>query len=338
MSIRLKRLYNEYNEVVNYFNDHPYIKIKSITGNPPEKYTIDYLIKGLKQSDDGVVLSKEHSVEIILPLEYPTFEPMCRMLTPVFHPNINLNKICIADHWAAGESLVDVICRIGKIISYQNYNIKSPLNGEAAKWAEQNMNRFPIDTADFTIENQTQSELKNNINNEENSNIGELKYETKAEGSCLNCGSNNKNLQFIICEKAGHIICSDCTLECSDCGKHICILCSFDKCSKCNKILCDDCKIYCHACDKTFCKEDECECKRYYPPEARINFKDTVNIVEDKNKIMNDIISSADSEKEEKDSTIYNQDLAKKTCKKCGYIYQESDAAFCEMCGERIIC
>ena len=46
------------------------------------------------------------------------------------------------------------------------------------------MNRFPIDTADFTIENQTQSELKNNINNEENSNIGELKYETKAEGTC----------------------------------------------------------------------------------------------------------------------------------------------------------
>ena len=137
MSIRLKRLYNEYNEVVNYFNDHPYIKIKSITGNPPEKYTVDYLIKGLKQSDDGVVLSKEHSVEIILPLEYPTFEPMCRMLTPVFHPIINLNKICIADHWAAGECTCGCNLRIGKIISYQNCNIKIPLNG-AAKWAEQN--------------------------------------------------------------------------------------------------------------------------------------------------------------------------------------------------------
>ena len=77
----------------------------------------------------------------------------------------------------------------------------------------------------------------------------------------VKCGSNNKNLQFIICEKAGHIICSDCTLECSDCGKHICILCSIDKCSKCNKILCDDCKIYCYACDKTFCKEDSVSVK-----------------------------------------------------------------------------
>jgi hypothetical protein len=165
-----------------------------------------------------------------------------------------------------------------------------------------------------------------------------LKYETKAEGSCLNCGSSNKNLQFIICEKAGHIICSDCTLECSDCGKQICILCSFEKCSKCNNVLCDDCKIYCNTCSKIFCKEDVCDCKRYAPTETRINFGDTVNLVEDKDIINNGTISSTDSELVEEDSVLHNSEPTKKTCKKCGYIYQESEAAFCEMCGERIIC
>ncbi len=28
--------------------------------------------------------------------------PPCRMLTPVFHPNVDPQKICIGDHWSAG--------------------------------------------------------------------------------------------------------------------------------------------------------------------------------------------------------------------------------------------
>ena len=38
-----------------------------------------------------------------------------------------------------------MIIRIGRMISYQEYNTKSPLNGLAAKWAAQNRHLLPID-------------------------------------------------------------------------------------------------------------------------------------------------------------------------------------------------
>src|SRR6201986_4265521 len=68
------------------------------------------------------------------------------MLTPVFHPNFDDISVCIGDFWAASESLDDLIVRIGPMISYQEYNTKSPLNGLAAKWAAQNSHLLPVDS------------------------------------------------------------------------------------------------------------------------------------------------------------------------------------------------
>jgi hypothetical protein len=63
----------------------------------------------------------------------------------VFHPNFDDSSVCIGDFWAASESLDDLIIRIGRMISYQEYNTKSPLNGLAAKWAAQNPGLLPVD-------------------------------------------------------------------------------------------------------------------------------------------------------------------------------------------------
>ena len=49
---------------------------------------------------------KSHLVEIVLPASYPRLPPQCRMLTPIFHPNIAPHAICVGDHWSAGEPLV----------------------------------------------------------------------------------------------------------------------------------------------------------------------------------------------------------------------------------------
>jgi predicted Zn finger-like uncharacterized protein len=67
------------------------------------------------------------------------------MLSPVFHPNIAPHAICVGDHWGAGESLESLIIRIGEMLAYQSYNAKSPLNGEAARWVEENKHRMPLD-------------------------------------------------------------------------------------------------------------------------------------------------------------------------------------------------
>jgi hypothetical protein len=84
-------------------------------------------------------------LEVNLSLGYPRRAPQCRMLTPVFHPNFDDSSVCIGDFWAASESLDDLIVRIGRMISYQEYNTKSPLNGLAAKWAAQNSHLLPVD-------------------------------------------------------------------------------------------------------------------------------------------------------------------------------------------------
>ena len=46
---------------------------------------------------------------------------------------------------AASEGLDDLVVRIGRMIAYQEYNTRSPLNGLAAKWAAEHQDLLPID-------------------------------------------------------------------------------------------------------------------------------------------------------------------------------------------------
>jgi hypothetical protein len=113
---------------------------------PPEIYRFQYFLRGLYVAPDGAILERsEHLLEVNLSLGYPRRAPQCRMLTPVFHPNFDDSSVCIGDFWAASESLDDLVIRIGRMIAYQEYNTKSPLNGLAAKWAAQNANLLPVD-------------------------------------------------------------------------------------------------------------------------------------------------------------------------------------------------
>jgi formylglycine-generating enzyme required for sulfatase activity/WD40 repeat protein/ubiquitin-protein ligase/ribosomal protein L29 len=121
-------------------------RIQSMEGDPPELYRIEYRVHGLAPGPGGKPAPRDsHLVEIQLTSEYPRVSPKCKVLTPIFHPNIDPTTICVGDHWAAGERLVDLVVRIGEMIAYQAYNIKSPLDGEAAMWADLNQHRLPID-------------------------------------------------------------------------------------------------------------------------------------------------------------------------------------------------
>jgi ubiquitin-protein ligase len=124
----------------------PLIEISGTAGVPPEIYRFTYHIKGLYVDPNGTILERDtHLLEVNLSLGYPRRAPQCRMLTPVFHPNFDDSSVCIGDFWAASEGLDDLIIRIGRMIAYQEYNTKSPLNGLAAKWAAQNAQLLPVD-------------------------------------------------------------------------------------------------------------------------------------------------------------------------------------------------
>ena len=145
-SPRTRRLLLDHQTLTTRLSGWPLIQITGTAGMPPEIYRFTYNLRGLYVSSAGEILERDvHVLEVNLSLGYPRRAPQCRMLTPVFHPNFDDAMVCIGDFWAASEGLEDLVVRIGRMISYQEYNTKSPLNGLAAKWAAQNAKLLPID-------------------------------------------------------------------------------------------------------------------------------------------------------------------------------------------------
>ncbi len=148
---RLRRLSADHQRVQELFETHARIRLVDSEGNPPEKYTFEFQVQSLvPTTGDGFETGTVHRAEVFLPMDYPRRPPFCRMITPVYHPNIDPQKICIGDHWSAGQSLAQLVIRIGEMLCYQSYNVKSPLNAQAAAWAEQNMASLPLERIDLT--------------------------------------------------------------------------------------------------------------------------------------------------------------------------------------------
>jgi predicted Zn finger-like uncharacterized protein len=147
LPMRTRRLLADAQHMSEAFTQSPLIQILSAEGNPPDLYRVEYHIESLEPTDDPEQPAprRVHQVEIQLTSDYPRTAPQCKMLTPVYHPNIDPSHICVGDHWAAGERLVDLVIRIGEMLAYQAYNIKSPLDAHAAMWADLNGPKLPTD-------------------------------------------------------------------------------------------------------------------------------------------------------------------------------------------------
>lgn len=145
----LRRM-QDYQLVMAKFNKHPFIRVISTDGSPPERYRLEYRVRGLTEEEGRISWRDIHTVEISLLLDYPRLRPICRMLTPAFHPNIDVDgTICIGDHWAASELLTSIMIQIAQILTYQSYNIRSPRNARAAHWSSENSNALPLQKTDF---------------------------------------------------------------------------------------------------------------------------------------------------------------------------------------------
>jgi ubiquitin-protein ligase len=146
---RQHRLQSDFEQVSKCFQNHPHIMIKQAFGSPPEKYHITYLIDGLAKDVKSIEAKNEHSVEIVLPRNYPESSPACTRLSPIFHPNIAPEIIDIKEHWTSGSSLADCIVLIAEMICFQKYNTDNPINEEAAKWVLKNKSLLPLSTVDL---------------------------------------------------------------------------------------------------------------------------------------------------------------------------------------------
>jgi len=151
MNPRIRRLNADYAQMSALFSSHPRIRLLNTEGSPPEKYVLQLNVLGLVPAEEGAcTYGRTHRAELVLSLDYPRRPPLCRMLTPLFHPNVDPQKICIGDHWTAGQTLPQLVIRIAEMIAYQCYNVKSPLNAKAAAWAAENMDQLPLEKQDFS--------------------------------------------------------------------------------------------------------------------------------------------------------------------------------------------
>lgn len=144
-SPRIRRLIADYHALMDEFTGHPHVTVAPGRGDPPEEYTITYRVPGLVPGANGgpPQVSNLHKAMIRLTADYPRLKPHCQLLSPAFHPNFGA-YICVGDHWAAGETIVDLVVKIGDMLQYRVYNVRSALNINAANWAVKNASRFPI--------------------------------------------------------------------------------------------------------------------------------------------------------------------------------------------------
>lgn len=153
MNPRLRRLQSDYDLVRETFSGHPFVDAEPVGRRlPPETYHVRFRVRGLTLAGEQPTYRDEHEIEILLPRNYPAGKPYCVPLSPIFHPNIR-DYVCIADYWAAGTTLVDVIVKMGDMIQWRIYNPASPLDAIAARWAQQQESTglFPIGDVDLGV-------------------------------------------------------------------------------------------------------------------------------------------------------------------------------------------
>jgi ubiquitin-protein ligase len=118
----------------------------------PEKYMVQYRCTGLARAEQGqIVKTERHQMAVIYGYDYPEQPPTLIWGTPIWHPNIQLPYICAHGRaFAVSVSLDQIVLTIGEMVQYRNFNLRDPLNHEAAAWAREHLHEFPIDERDLT--------------------------------------------------------------------------------------------------------------------------------------------------------------------------------------------
>lgn len=201
---RKKRLKNDHERLVAALEGNKFVELLETKGDPPNQYKIAYNFKGatFDPSTGEISYTTRHEIEITLFREYPTDPPYCKAETEVFHPNISVSELWVAHEgsWSPSKTVLDVAKQVARLISYQDYDLSSPLNEAAAKWAKENESAFPLDSADFFARDGAEPE---------------------SEPICAYCLEPNPSA---VCSN-DHPTCDDCLTTCKHCDNTVCLAC-----------------------------------------------------------------------------------------------------------------
>jgi hypothetical protein len=121
----------------------------ALYGGPPESYLIRYRGRGFWRTDGApdVLVREYHEVAIQLGASYPRMMPELSWKTPIFHPNISgSGVVCLGGygtHWVPSLNLDELCGMLWDMIRFENFDVESPYNREAAFWAK-TQKSFPL--------------------------------------------------------------------------------------------------------------------------------------------------------------------------------------------------
>jgi ubiquitin-protein ligase len=146
-SVRDRRLESDYRSLRTTFEGEDLVEIRALGTAPFEKYMVVYKVPSLRLSASGQPMRVDATViEITLPAEYPKMPPTARTVAGdvVFHPNFNATRICLAQNWAPGIQLTDIVREIGQMLTWQKFNIRDALNAIAVEWSQLHLDEIPL--------------------------------------------------------------------------------------------------------------------------------------------------------------------------------------------------
>src|SRR3954453_18207907 len=148
-SPQMRRLRSDLNAMERLRAESSVLRFRT-TGQPAQRYLIEFHGQSLAREKGKVVLRDRHEVEIRLGSGYPRTMPELRWLTPIYHPNISeIGLVCLGGygtHWVPSPNLGGLWGMLWDMARFHNYDIRSPYNREAALWvANQTTYRFPLD-------------------------------------------------------------------------------------------------------------------------------------------------------------------------------------------------
>jgi ubiquitin-protein ligase len=151
-SPRLRRLRNDLKSLQQLKADSSIFDFRIVAGDPPEVYTLFFRGNGVWRPEGAgdVLLRDAHEVAIRLNAGYPRMMPELGWRSPIFHPNISAGGVvCLGGYgtyWTPSLNLDELCTMLWDMIRYENFDVNSPYNREAAHWAKtQHSFRLPVD-------------------------------------------------------------------------------------------------------------------------------------------------------------------------------------------------
>ena len=160
LSPRDRRLRSDHEAMVRLQEESSILRFTT-QGVPPDRYLVTFHGSGVAREPGrtDISLRKEHIVLIGLSAAYPRMIPELVWKTPIFHPNISAGGVvCLGGYqtnWVPSLKLDELCLMLWDMIRFANYDVDSPYNREAALWARNYRDRFPVDSRplrDLTVD------------------------------------------------------------------------------------------------------------------------------------------------------------------------------------------